>query len=210
MARSKYRRWADLRRRPPWREVKPRILVVCEGTVTEPRYFEDLRRKERAALVEIVIDGDGGEPKTLVERAVERKKQAERDAERYRDDNRRFDAVWCVFDVDEHPRLADARQQARDNGIELAVSNPCFELWALLHLQEQNAHVSRHQTRQRLKKHLRAYDKELPFEQIDAHYQQAVRRAEALDKRHQEIDEPGTNPSTGVYRLTERIRRAKG
>jgi hypothetical protein len=54
------------------------------------------------------------------------------------------DEVWCVFDVDEHPKLAEARDQANANGIQLAVSNPCFELWLLLHFQEHRAHAGGH------------------------------------------------------------------
>ena len=45
------------------------------------------------------------------------------------DDNLRYDSVSCVFGVDDHPHIPDATAMARDKGIELAVSNQCFELW---------------------------------------------------------------------------------
>jgi hypothetical protein len=124
-----------LRRRKPFREPKPRILIVCEGTRTEPEYFTDLRNRERS-LVELVIEA-GGTPKTLVERAVALKKESKRQAKK--DPNLGYEHVWCVFDVDEHPYVAEAQQQARDNKIDVAISNPCFELWALLHFQDQHA-----------------------------------------------------------------------
>lgn len=38
-----------------------------------------------------------------------------------------------------HPGLTDAIEQARQNGIWLAISNPCFELWLVLHFQDQSA-----------------------------------------------------------------------
>src|SRR5271156_3507691 len=133
------RRNDRLRRRRPFREVKRRILIICEGEVTEPKYFNDLRHLTRS-LIELSIE-PGGTPKTLVERAVDLKKAAARDAKRGKDENLKFDVVWCVFDVDEHPYLAEAQQQARVNGIKVAVSNPCFELWALLHFQEQHAYI---------------------------------------------------------------------
>lgn len=209
MSKPRRTMWNDLRRKGPTREMKPRYLVICEGCVTEPGYFEALRRKERATLViELEIDDKGGVPKTLVERAVRKKKAEARKAQREGDKRLGYDAVWCVFDIDEHPRLHDACQQAQANEIELAISNPCFELWALLHFQEQNAPLDRGQARQLLKNHLPRYDKELPFEQMDAHYAEAVRRAETLDKRHNDINESGANPSTSVYRLTESIRAA--
>jgi RloB-like protein len=196
----------DLRRRPPRRDPKLRILVVCEGRVTEPGYLRALRSEHRTPLVEIEIDSRGGTPKTLVERAAERKRQAEREAKSQRDDFLRYDEVWCVFDVDEHPKLADARQQARAHGIHLAVSNPCFELWALLHFQAQTAHVERQTVRSRLKRHLPGYDKELPFTALRPHYETAVRRAQDLDARCERDGCPGSNPSTGVHRLAEQIR----
>jgi hypothetical protein len=209
MPKPRSPRWNELRRKGPTREMKPRYLVICEGCVTEAGYFEALRHKERATLVvELEIDDNGGVPKTLVERAVQKKKAEARKAQREGDKRLGYDAVWCVFDVDEHPNLPDARQQALANEIELAISNPCFELWALLHFQDQGAPLERGHARQLLKKHLPKYDKALPFEQMDAHYGDAVRRAKALDKRHDDIDESGANPSTSVHRLTECIRAA--
>jgi hypothetical protein len=125
----------SLRRRPARFDPRPRILILCEGKVTEPSYFRDFQHQEKNRLVDVVIDDEGGVPKTLVERAVARRKEAEREARLQKDKYLRYDEVWCVFDIDSHPNLPDARQQARANGIELAISNPCFELWLLLHFQ---------------------------------------------------------------------------
>jgi hypothetical protein len=196
----------NLQRRPARREPRRRILVVVEGGVTEAGYFKSLRAAFRNPLVAVEIDDEGGVPKTLVERAAERKKAAERDAKSRRDEFLRYDEVWCVFDVDEHPHLQDARQQAQAHGIGLAVSNPCFELWALLHFQPQTAFLERGDARSRLKRHLSGYDKALPFARLHPHYAEAVLRAEELDRRRDDADDPGGNPSTGVYRLTESIR----
>lgn len=63
-----------LKRHPPKRNVPPRILVICEGKVTEPEYLNAFRQKERNPLVEVEIDDTNGDPKTLVERASQRKK----------------------------------------------------------------------------------------------------------------------------------------
>jgi len=131
-----------------------------------------------------------------------------RDADRRMDDLLRYDEVWCVFDVDEHPpaRLQEARLQASADGIYLAVSNPCFELWALLHFQDQMAHIERGDARRHLQRHVVGYGKALPFKLLYPAYEKAVQRAQELDRRREDADDPGGNPSTGVYRLTERIR----
>lgn len=44
------------------------------------------------------------------------------------------DEKWMVVDVDKYePQLSRAAQKCIDAGINLAVSNPCFEFWLLLH-----------------------------------------------------------------------------
>lgn len=205
--KSRFRhRERSLRRRPASLDPRPRILVLCEGQVTEFEYFDALRREERNQLVEVEIDFTGGAPKTLVERAAIRKRNSEEEARRARDENLKYDEVWCVFDVDEHPKLPDARQQARDNGIKLAVSNPCFELWLLLHFREQHAHIERKAAATLLKTYIRDYHKHVPFEVLRDGYAEAVQRAEQLEKHHIDIGAEGGNPSTDVYRLTEYIR----
>jgi hypothetical protein len=155
--------------------------------------------------VDVVIDDEGGSPKTLVDRAALKKKTAEKEAKRFKDENLKYDEVWCVYDVDDHPKLADAFQQARDNEIELAISNPCFELWLLLHFCEQTAHIERRKVGTLLRQHVVGYKKRIDFERLKIGYTEAVKRAKLLNKRCEENGNKGGNPSTEVYRLTERI-----
>lgn len=60
--------------------------------------------------------------------AIDQNRAAGDEARRERDDHLRFDEVWGVFDIDEHPNLPEVRELAAENGIELAISNPRFEL----------------------------------------------------------------------------------
>jgi hypothetical protein len=70
-----------------------------------------LRHAERIPIdLEILA---GGTPKTLVERAVKRKREADTTAKKSGDPNSRFDEVWCVFDVDEHPFLPEATSRGQ-------------------------------------------------------------------------------------------------
>lgn len=188
------RRNDNLRRRKPFREQLPRILIVCEGIVTEKRYFEHLGRAERIS-VQLTVKG-GGTPKALVEKALELK----------RADDDLFDEVWCVFDIDEHPLVPEAKQQARDNGIQLAISNPCFELWALLHFQDQRAEIDRRQTQRLCRQHIAGYQKELPCDELERRHAVALDRATKLDQWQVDRDKAGGNPSTGVYVLVEKIK----
>jgi RloB-like protein len=198
------RRSDRLGRRKPFRQPRPRFLIACEGTVTEPHYFSEIRRLLRS-IVELQII-PGGTPKTIVKSAAARKKEAEVAARRRRDENLRFDEVWCVFDVDMHPLLPEARQQANDNGIHVALSNPCFELWMLLHFQDQHAHIERGAVQHLCRQHIPGYRKTPPCEELAEYYGRALARAVELDRWHQTRGTEGANPSTGVYRLLEKMR----
>ena len=95
---------------------------------------------------------------------------------------------------------------ARDNGIDLAVSNPCFELWLLLHFRENPGMQHRAKVKEMLKKHVPEYAKHIDYSAFSEGYSSAVKRAEQLDKFAEDSKSPGHNPSTGVYILAEFIR----
>lgn len=199
------------RQRRPGRDVprlepRPRILVVCEGEVTEPQYLRGFTAACRNPRVDLLIDRTHGVPWSLVRTAKERKLAAEKEARRTGDDNLRYDQVWCVFDIDSHPNVPDAVQMARDNAIDLAISNPCFELWLVLHLRESPGAQHRDDVQRLLASLLPGYQKAVDFTKLQAGYSDAVARAERLDRGAAAMDEAGRNPTTGVYRLTESIR----
>jgi hypothetical protein len=193
-------------RRAPSRDPKPTILIVTEGERTEPEYFRGFVSAYRNPRVTIQVAPEHGVPRTLVEIAKRRKNGALEDAAREKDDNLAFDSVWCVFDMDEHPQVGEAKEMARDNGIDLAISNPCFELWLLLHFRENPGMQDRATMKAMLTKHVPDYDKHIEFAAYSAGYQQAAARAERMDQAAEKTGEPGRNPTTGVYRLTELIR----
>lgn len=193
-------------RRPASRDPKPKILVVCEGAVTEPEYLGGFQRAVKNPRVDIEIAPEHGVPATLVQVAKERKRASQEKAAREGDENLAYDAVWCVFDIDDHQKLPHAVQMARDNGIDLAVSNPSFELWLLLHFHKSPGMQHRDRIAEMLRVHLPRYDKHVNYRDFAAGYSDAVNRARQLDALARQVDEPGRNPTTGVYRLTESIR----
>ena len=165
----------SLRRRPAFRSPQARFLIVCEGTRTEPGYFRQKCHLDRS-LVELELSR-GGVPKTLVERAVEMKTAAKRDAKSKKDRNLDYDEVWCVFDIDEHPFVPEAKQQARDNRINTAISNPCFELWILPHFQDQRAYIERTHVQRECRRYLPNYEKDVPTVELLPRDGEAVARA---------------------------------
>ena len=193
-------------RRTPSREPKPVILIVCEGQKTEPQYLEGFKRACHNPRVEIKISDRHGVPRTLVEIAKHLKAEREKAAKQYEDENIAYDSVWCVFDIDEHPNVPDARQMARDNEIEVAISNPCFELWLLLHFRGNPGAHHRDKIREMLIAFVPAYDKDVKFAMYADGYQKAAARAARMDQIAAGVGTTGHNPTTGVYKLTELIR----
>ena len=192
-------------RRTPFREPKLKMLIVCEGANTEKQYFEQFAKFHRNSLVEVIVEGGKGVPLTVVRAAKERKEKAISDAKRKDDEFLKYQWVWCVFDVDNHPNVPEARIMAADNGIELAISNPCFELWLLLHHRDCPGELHRHAAQTMLKDHVAGYDKHVNFDDYTDGYHKAVQRAKSLDQLAESMGEPGRNPTTGVYVLTEMI-----
>ena len=200
----------DRERRPsrlqPFRDPKPLILIVCEGRITEPEYFDGFWRACHNLRVTVRVSKDHGVPKTLVGIAKEIKNEAQSRAKWEADDNLAFDSVWCVYDVDEHPRLHEAREMAEANGLETAISNPSFELWLLLHFKDSPGMQHRDAILTMLKQHDPEYDKHVDFTKYASGYDEAVRRAKRMDEATETRGEAGCNPTTGVHRLTALIR----
>lgn len=166
---------------------RPRILVVCGGVRTEVGYLEGIRDSIPGRSVDINLRARAKSPQQVVDWAV--KLSATGD----------FDQAWCVFDVDEFD-LEEANRRASRHGVRLAVSDPCFELWLLLHFESHAAYVEDCKAAAMcLTKHIPDYDKtRLRFKDYEAGVGDAIERARKLP------DEG--NPSTGMWRLAMRIR----
>lgn len=111
------------------------ILVVTEGEKTEPIYLSGLRNHLKLSAAEIqIINAPGTDAYTIVNEAISIRDQRKREAKH--GCTVPYDSTWAVFDTeraDTNPRLHDALQLARSRKINMALSNPCFEFWILLH-----------------------------------------------------------------------------
>ena len=198
----------SLERRKPSRTPKIRILILCEGKQTEPEYLREVQRHFRNQRIHIDVRGPMGAPIDIIRRAIKQRDHADAEARRSRDEYLRWDEVWAVFDVDAHSvdTIKSAQKLAQSSGILLAISNPCFELWALLHFVDQQAHIEVGKVQRALKRHLPGYGKRLPFAKVHATYDDAVRCAQELETVAKRKNCEGGNPTTGVHKLTESIR----
>lgn len=142
----------------------------------------------------------------LVERAVAAKRSEARDAKRGR--GRAHNQIWCMFDRDEHPNFDRAIDLANRHGINLAISNPCIELWFILHFENHTSFIERQKAQDRAEE-LLGCSKALSGSALSAlaeSYGKARRRAMKLDEKHEgDGSPPRTNPSSGVWRLIDVI-----
>ncbi len=121
------------------------ILILCDEESVD--YFAFFQSHFR--LLSVTVDGfeEGGQdPVKVIEQAKERRKRQQ------------FDTIWCVFNCDSRePRFKKAMElhQKYNRFIRLACSNPCFELWYLLHFEEQMAFIK---------------DRESVIQKLDPHF----------------------------------------
>lgn len=183
------------------------IYVFTEGENPETQYIQAWARRCRGQVIVMIDPRFGLVPKSMVQAAVEHKRREDR-AER-RGEGRAADEIWCVFDVDRHPVLHEAAQQAVDNGIRVAVSAPCVELFMILHVHDQRAFISTDDAIHKAKA-LLGCGKKLTSsvtDQLVASYQVARERAVDLERTHASNDVPfPPNPSSGLYALIDSIR----
>lgn len=197
-------------RRPvPARPSRRSLLVFTEGKVTEEVYLAFYRRRHRG--VNVTVDRFHGPPLSLVERAVTTKRSEER--QERRGQSWAPNEIWCVFDVDTHPRIDEATTLAAEHGIEVAISSPCIELWFALHFDDQTAHIDARAAQRLAAVHLSG-EKRLTDSDLDAlaeRYADAKTRAISLARKHRLDDRraPG-NPSTGIWRLIDSIASTRG
>ena len=121
-------------------------------------------------------------------------------------ENDEIDEFWCVFDVEwpvNHPNLAEAIALAETNDVKLAISNPCFEVWLVLHLQEHGAWLDNDQAVKLRRRLDQSADKGLDPAKYMPHVGTASSRAAKLEERHRRDNTsfPNDNPSSSMHRL---------
>lgn len=191
-----------------------RILVVTEGSKTEPLYLEEIRTVFRLHSANVAV-----QPSRLGTAPIQVVKYAEQlfiDGDLNRGIRpRSFDQVYAVFDRDEHATYfnalsaADALDGKLVNDDDEAVSFkaiasvPSFELWLLLHFEDVHAPLEREEVVRRLKVHISAYEKGAGgvFAATRQHLEVAIQRARSLAEQYTAYTEP--EPYTGMADLVE-------
>ena len=186
------------------------FVVASDDTYAPEQYFEHLPLpRVRVIVVPTPVNSGESAPGHVVDRLkeafanVSQRKQVQAG-----------DEFWVLLDTDHHFRdnnvaaTLEAIRTARQVGFEVAISNPCFELWLLLH----HTDVARGTTfskcgdvEQEIRRVLGQYNKThiKPGQFPLARVANAIRRARALETVPEAAwpEQAGTQ----IYRLFERV-----
>lgn len=178
------------------------FLVACDDTYAPVQYFESFRLERVKVHVVPTEDGTSTAPRVL-DRVLDIEIAKE------------WDERWILLDTDHYingthlASYTDALQRARQANVSVALSNPCFELWLLLHhvgIEQAEALRNAKEVAEALRNVLGSYDKTALSQQnfpLDA-VAMACQRARALDEKVRGGDIPQA-ATTRVYKLVEAI-----
>lgn len=181
------------REKRPQREMKPVFLVFCEGE-TEENYIDFVRRTYKSPI-KLIPKTEGNRISNNLISKLQQKLKISR-AEHI--------TTFLMYDLD----VAAVNEKLKKCKAVWLCSNPCIELWFLLHEKEQKVEISTQECLDKLKRSDAAWhnynkpvltnvQKEhlLDFEDV------AVERAKALTEKQ--------NPSSTVYKLLEMLNDSK-
>lgn len=181
----------------PRRQDVRRILVVTEGTRTEPQYVEGLNRylRSKGATAVVKSVSVGKDPLKVVQKCVEKRNDAALS-------DKGYDDCVCLVDVDRHQTLARAVQLAEQERIWLLISNLKFEVWLRWHVEDKRSALTSAQLDDLVGKlglvKGKLLSQSFPFGGVHA----ACRTARAID-REMRPGRRGPDPSSSVPILVD-------
>ena len=178
------------------------LVVACEDRYAPEQYFK-LLPNERLKVITLPTRDKRSNPTAILERLHQFKQEHDLDT---------GDQLWLALDTDHwasgnHKKaLAEVLKECQQRGIQVAMSNPCFDLWLLLHQMDVDPNdppANCKEVATRFRAEMGQFSKTLlraehyPPEKV----LEAVARAKALD-----VDPDNwfpDNPCSRIYRIVE-------
>ena len=200
------------------------IVIASEGKDTERIYFKALAKEYTNPRVHVHIlerseaEQNNSSPEHVLKQLNNYKEQYALEAD---------DELWLVIDKDHWTEAMLSRVAtvcSQDDFMHMALSNPCFELWLLLHLEDaasltpeeqmlwmENRRKSKNANpylKLRLRQKIGSYH-ESAYDALSliAHVEDAIERAKTLDKNP--TDRWPQTLGTRVYLLAESVMNRK-
>lgn len=160
------------------------ILIGVEGdNKTEKQYFNHFNRLQGKYSIRFA-NGNETDPINIVENIKKAILKAGGDS------FGNGDYAFAVFDTDVAPEkeqaIAKAKQIAKGTGIKLVLSNPCFEVWFVLHFEcSSAAYPTSDHVIKKLRTFISNYEKnEDVYNLLENNIESAIEGAEYLRKTH--------------------------
>ena len=196
------------------------IVIASEGKDTERIYFKALAKEYTNPRVHVHVlersenEQNNSSPEHVLKQLNDYKSQYELEAD---------DELWLVVDKDRWTEAMLSRvatECSQEVAMHMALSNPCFELWLLLHMEDavslppeeqkqwmENRRKSKNADpylKVRLRQKIGSYH-ESSYDALTliAHIENAIERARALDKNP--TDRWPQTLGTRVYLLAESV-----
>ncbi len=184
---------ASKREPSPSMHMRKVALVICEGE-TEVSYI-NLLKKWYKSPIRIVshIEGTKITP-SIVERRTKELKISQWDKVN----------TFLMYDMD----VQSINEKLQKCKAELLLSNPCFEIWLLLHVKEQKSAISSEALIKELKKSSPIWKNYAKSAFTDTQQTFLNKTTQLAVDRAKELPE-FKNPSTGIYKLIELLKRGR-
>ena len=189
------------------RKEKPLMIITAEGkNETEARYFNNFKTADCPYIIKFHKAGHLTDPTKLAESIRKRWDKEEADV-------RAGDMAFVVVDLDNNEDKAKEIQQleARKRVEKFIVSNPCFEVWYLLHYEySTRSYINADAVIKELRKHYPEYEKTSDMYMIlKEKMGDAITNSEKLEEFHS-IEkhlhsDTGCNPYTDVHKLVKTL-----
>ena len=180
------------------RRYRKLFVLAVEGATTEPQYFALFNDQHSVIHVDCVKGNHRSAPQQVLKRMKIRLGEEGLSTS---------DEAWLVVDKDswtedQLDQLHAWSQERESYG--LALSNPKFEYWLLLHFENAKGIRTARDCRTRLKRHLPDYDKHIDRRMFPlVSIREAIARAQVRD--NPPCKDWPRRTGTTVYRLVERL-----
>ncbi len=174
------------------------IIVATEGQKTEKRYF-DIFKTLKIQVRIIPAEDNLSAPEHVLKKL-----------DKYKNDYQigGNDELWLMTDIDRwgNKKLSEIARLCIQKGYQLAISNPCFEIWLFLHISEiDNQEITSCSSVKKLLKNLLGNynSSNLDIEVFRPYVNNAIERARNLHTS--QTERFPSSIGTHVYKIIEKI-----
>lgn len=189
-------------------------LILCEGTKTEPNYFEEIKKRidnnyNDKITINVIPSGKGR--LALLEEAQEIVEKSKTN----------YNHVWLVYDKDDFDKdefdntvfKIQSINKKSETKYHALWSNQCVEVWFLLHFIDLKVDLSREEYITKLNQNFKkkgiadeyVKNDDLIYNKLEEYQDVAIKRAKKIIQESEEKAPSKIAPGSSVYELIEML-----